>query len=234
MKKHSLLFFLFSFFIFTNIFAQPELKGSPSDIREFLGTDRENIILEAESSDLIKPNQAAITLKIANSNPKLSVAMNENGKLRDKIISQLNQFGIENNFISISRFASSNNNSWVNSPDNYEVFNKISVVVLSESQMQDVVKLIDQYKEVSIQNIEFQNITQNEFENEVRAKAIEKVLQQKSFFEKKLGLSLKPVQFKHFSSYLLNHTKSATEIQNPSQFDEKVYKIKIIVEFQVN
>lgn len=174
--------------------AQPELKGSPDELRSFLYPHDKLITIEAEAEEKAYTDKARLSLVITTEGKQLSQAISANQALRDTIIQSLLQRGIEPQDIRNSKFSSSPEYFWLgNKPSKYKVMNRIAVSVFQEKHVQDVAEIADQHEEVRLSDTVFEHTQKDQYNQKVRAQALKKIMQQKLFYEQSLAIKLTAV-----------------------------------------
>ena len=162
-----------------SIEAEPEIKGSPTELQNFLHPDQKTIALKASTQEVIEPNQALVKIKVTTNSSNLSDAIEFNQTIREKIAARLISSGIASQNIRISQFSSSQNNDWTGgNQKNYSVSNLISLRIFNEAQFKAMAKAVDDHIELQIHNVEFINVSQAELEK------------YKNLYERETGKSL--------------------------------------------
>lgn len=230
--------------------AQPELKGSPEQLREFLHPRKHTVSLSADAEKTSYSDKAYISLQVTTEHEKLSKSVENNQKLRETIISTLVSNGISATDINNAKFSSSPQYGWFGKePDSYEVTNTVTVSVSNEEAFLTVTKLSDQYKEVKVASTRFEHTQKEAVEAELRKTAMDKVLAQKAFYENRLGVELTAVAFREGEFYARPMVQQAparlekaqfssapmadSAPQKPTSFDEIEYKTTLFVDFEV-
>jgi uncharacterized protein YggE len=93
-------------------FAQPELKGSPNDLRQFLYPSEKIVTLRAEAEKKAYSDKAIISLVITSEDQQLSTSISNNMALRESISKQLVTAGINPEYIKSSKFSTSPQYVW--------------------------------------------------------------------------------------------------------------------------
>ena len=255
MKRVIIIFFL----AFAPISTQgdPELKGYPEDLRKFLHPQDRIVTLRAEAEKKAYSNKAILSLIITTEAKQLSKAMDENSALRSEIKQTLYQAGISAENIKSSKFSTSPQYGWFGrKPSSFKAVNRIAVEILEEKHLQYVAAIADESNAIEISDTHFEHTDKEVYEEDIKAKALQKVMKQKEFYEKTLGVQLTPVAFRDTQ---IDHraTRGAMGFQkairvNPaarledrifspnkdeadpaSSFDEVVYKAEIHVDFKI-
>jgi hypothetical protein len=240
-------------------FAQPELKGSPNELRQFLHP-RDNIVtLSAEAEEKAYSDRAIISLVITSEDKQLSASISNNIALRESISQQLVTAGINPEHIKSSKFSTSPQYGWFGKkPDSYKVVNRMAVTITEESQLKTLARVADSKEEIELSDIAFEHSKKDAYKSQVKQLALEKVMKQKALYEKSLGVTLTPVSFrdnrlwikgtqgaqmleeivvtatKRTSSYddkSVNHMRASAPRSVESSFDEIVYTAEIFVDF---
>ena len=240
-------------------FAQPELKGSPDELRQFLHPQDKIVTLRAEADKKAYSDRAIISLVITSEEEQLSTSISTNMALRESISQQLIAAGINPEHIKSSQFSTSPQYVWYGKkPDSYKVVNRMAVTIIQESQLQILASVADSKEEIELSDIAFEHSKKDAFKSQVKQLALENVMQQKALYEKSLGVTLTPVNFRDnrlwvkgtqgaqmLEEIVVTATKrsrgyddkavnfrptAAPRIVAPS-FDEVVYTAEIFVDF---
>ena len=240
-------------------FAQPELKGSPNELRQFLHPNDKIVTLSAEAEEKAYSDRAIISLVITSEDKQLSVSISNNIALRESISQQLVTGGINADHIKSSKFSTSPQYGWFGKkPDSYKVVNRMAVTITQESQLRTIASVADSKEEIELSDIAFEHSKKDAYKSQVKKLALEKVMKQKALYEKSLGMTLTPVSFrdnrlwvkgtqgaqmleeivvtanKRSRSYddkSVNHMQVAAPRSIESSFDEIVYTAEIFVDF---
>ncbi len=178
-------------------YSAPELKGSPQDLQGFL-YPKDNIISISDfAEEKAYSDKAEVNLVISTENKLLSEAIKSNGALRNKISKVLVEAGIAPDLINSSKFSSSPQYGWFgNKPSSYKVVNRMAISIANESHLQDIAVVADEYEEVELSDTAFEHSKKEEYSEKVKAKALEKILKQKAFYEKSLGVKLTAIDIR--------------------------------------
>lgn len=236
-------------------FAEPEVKGSPSELKSFLHP-RDNLVMITESADeKAYSDTAIVTLVVTTEDKQNSVSMRENSRIRQAIVEKLLALGIAADKIKNSKFSSSPQYGWFGKkPDSFKIVNRVTVTISEESQLQKIAEISDSYPESSISSTLFEHSKKDFYQQKVKEKALEKVLARKAFYERSLGVKLTPVSFNEQAqtieptagadaveevvvtgirggSYSAKSSPDIKEYEN--SFDEIKYTTKLSVEFKI-
>jgi len=178
-------------------FAQPELKGSPNELRHFLHPNDKIVTLSAEAEEKAYSDRAIISLLITSEDKLLSVSISNNIALRESISQQLVSAGINPEYIKSSTFSTSPQYGWFGKkPDSYKVVNRMAVTITEESQLNTIAGVADSEEEIELSDIAFEHSKKDAYKSKVKQLALEKVMKQKALYESSLGVTLTPVSFR--------------------------------------
>lgn len=181
----------------TPLLADPELKGSPEELRQFLQPTENTVTLFAEAEETVYSDTAIVDLIVRTESKKLSEAMAANNLLRETLTKSMVASGLKADAINNAKFATSPQYGWFgDKPSSYEVLNRITIKVLDETHLQRIAALADQHKEVEMGGTRFEHSQKDAFENKVKKAAIAKLMRQKQDYESELGLTLQPISFR--------------------------------------
>ena len=185
---------LLSASISTGAFAYTELKGDPNDLREFLHPRDKIVGIYAEAEKTAYSDKAIVTLIVTTEAKLLSDSLSKNSQIRTMINKQLTANGISADHIKSSKFSTSPQYGWFGKkPSSFRVVNRMAVSVTNESHLEIVASVSDSMQEVVIAGTEFEHTKKDEFATSVKEMAFAKAMKQKEFYEKSLGIKLKPI-----------------------------------------
>lgn len=233
--------------------AAPELKGSPNELTSFLHPAEKIISIHKNAEKTAFKDIAIVSLVVTTQEDELALALKKNSELRQKISTTLKNKGIAGDAINNAKFSTAPDYGWFgDKPDSYKASNTLTIRIASESQLESVAKIVDEYKEVSLQKTEYEHSKKDDFLKQVAEEALDKVLAQKAFYETKLGIELEVDSFFTQDAYVessqpLRHNrieKRATlstldqEQAYSSQpvntsFEKLVYRATVTVNFTV-
>ena len=176
------------------VVSQPELKGSPDELRGFLYPSDKIVTIRGQAEETAYSDKAILSLVITTENDQLSMAISRNGNLRNKISQELVKAGISKDNIKSSKFSSSPQYGWFGKkPSSYKVVNRMAISILKESHLKEVAVVADKYEEADLSNTTFEHTKKDEYTHQVKVKALDKIQKQKQFYEKSLGVKLTPI-----------------------------------------
>ncbi|MEM9335260.1 MAG: SIMPL domain-containing protein [Pseudomonadota bacterium] len=228
-----------------------ELTGTPEELRAFLQSQVRTIVLRDDAEEVGSNDIAKITLVIRTQERELSLSLEANNRKREAVAAALAALGLDADDIKSSKYSASPQFGWFGSkPNNFEVVNKLVASVDNPTLFQEVAKIADGDDDISFGGVEFEHSEEDAFEQKVRDKAVDKILEQARYFEQKLGLRLKAVSFNYGNvlrarsdgfQYLEEVVMTGSRLQSATPepavsvptFDEVVYRASASVTFEV-
>ncbi len=214
------------------VFSEPELKGGPEELRGFLHPMDKVVTIRGQAEEKAYSDKAVISLVITTEDKLLSQAIAKNGEVRQKITTSLISSGIANDSIKSSKFSSSPQYGWFGSkPSSFKVINRMAISITDEAHLQEIAVVADKFGEVELSDTAFEHTKKDEFNEKVKAKALENILKQKEFYEKTLGVKLTPIGIRDSDIHLMA-TRGAMVLEQavmapasmaPDQRDSKAY-----------
>ncbi len=233
-----------------NVFAQPELKGSPQELQRFLQPKVKTISISESAEEIAFKDEAIISMLVTTEDDKLAVSLSKNAKIRSDISVVLIDNDIPLKNIKSANFSTSPDYGWFgDKPDNYKVTNTVTIRINNEAGLQSVARMVDKYDEVTLLSTVYEHSKKEAYQKKVKEKALKKVLDQKEFYTKNLGIKLEVVSFNDFDTYINNeverievtgsrikrgsksHKKNRIEI--PTSFEKIIYSASVTVDFTV-
>lgn len=233
--------------------AEPELKGTASELRQFLRTGNREVVLRGYAKQTVQADVGHVTVIVHTQAKDLTQAIVANAQRREAMAQAIQSQGIDAKAIHAQKFSSSPQFSWFGkTPTSFEVTNRLTVDVSDERQLMIVTAAGTNPPDVSIGEIKFEYSKQRELEEQVRRAAFDDALAKKSFYEQRLGATLRPAGFK-YSDYsaqgieagvlqeiVVTAQKSVSSARMPDEnyapvqsFDERDYEETVTVTFAV-
>ena len=176
--------------------AQPQLSGTPDELRGFLFPRPYTVNINGEGELTAYKDIAKVSLLVTTEERTLNEAMRVNQELRLQLLDQFIAAGIAATDINNSRFASSPQfGIFGRNPNSFEVSARMEVTVGNEQHLQLLAAAADENTEVKFESTEFEHSQKNDFEDQVRELALQDVMEQKTYYESNLGLQLKAINF---------------------------------------
>ena len=234
--------------------ADPELKGTPSELQKFLRTASHSVTLEGHAKQTVQADVGHVVVIVHTQGKDLTGAIIANGQRRDTLTKSLLSQGIDPKAIRTEKFSTSPQFGWFGkTPSSYEVVNRLNVEVSDEKQVTIVTGAASGSPDLSIGVIRFEYSKQRELEEQVRRAALDDALAKKAFYEQRLGAKLVPTNFS-FSDFSARSTPGAVALEEivvtgsrrsegesahlsmpppPPSFDEKEYEVTASVTFAI-
>lgn len=185
-----------------NSFAEPELKGTPTELERYLVSIPKTVSLTGEKTLEIQAKRGIVSVSVKTEDTKLQKSLETNQNLRGEIVSKLIGDGIPQERIVGSKFSSTPEYGfWSKQPKSYKVENTLKVTVESEKEFQYVAKIVDSYKEAIYRGIEFKHDDKEVIKARLINLILDNLKSKQSIYETSLGIKLVPVKFvEHISS----------------------------------
>ncbi len=244
--------YVFTLFIFllssSIVHATPEIKGSPSELLNYLETLPKEVTLKGEAKIVIQSESGVVTIGIRIENPQLQKALRNSQELRKTISNKLVKSGITKDKIKGTKFSSTPEYGlFGKKPNNYVVDNLLKITVETETELQEVAGIVDHYKEVYYQGLELKQQKKEEIKKQLLDMALANAKMRKEVYETKLELTLKPVSFEENISveqpevrqYRTNSKTAFSSIGSGGEFNEDlalgehVYYGNVHIRYQV-
>lgn len=177
--------------------AEPEIKGNPEDLRKFLYPNDKIVTISSDAQERAYSDKAIVSLVISTEDEKLSKSIEKNAELRTQISRKLIGAGLGAENIKSSKFSTAPQYSWFGKrPTSFKVINRMAITIYEENQLKEIATVADNNKEVELADTAFEHTKNEEFNNKVKMQALDKVMQQKMLYEKRLGVKLLPIAFR--------------------------------------
>jgi len=171
--------------------SEPELKGSPQELRGFLHPNDKIVTISDTAMEKAYSDKAIISLVVTSEAEQLSDALAKNTALRASIKKDLVRAGIDASEIKSSKFSSSPQYGWFGKkPSSYKVINRVAISIHEEAHLKEVALVADRSGQIELSNTSFEHTKKDEYNQLVKQKALDKILKQKTFYESALGVKL--------------------------------------------
>lgn len=238
-------------------YAQTELKGNPEELRNFLHPKEQVVTISDRAEKTAYSDKAVIHLVVTSEAKSLSESLALNNNIREQVGRDLIAKGIQGSDIKNAQFTSTPQYGFFGKkPSTYKVVNRISVTIFAEASLRAVAQVADQYDEVDLAKTTFEHTRKESFEQQVKEDVLQKVIKQKSFYEKSLGVQLQPIGFRD-AHVRERATQGAMAVENVEEvivtgahagfssakdyveqepepsFDEVIYEAELSVDYKI-
>ena len=192
-----LLFTVTLLILFTsNSFAEPELKGTPRELEEYLTSIPKIVSLSGEASLEIPAKRGIVSINVKTEDLHLEKALQKNQSIRNEVVSKLINSGIPKDNIIGSKFSSTPEfGLWSKKPKKYNVENSLKITVTSEKEYQAVANIIDNYEQVIYKGIKFKHDDKEEVKEKLVKLMLDNLKAKQAMYEANLGIKLVPIKF---------------------------------------
>jgi len=252
------MFVIFSLIFTVSLQAEPELKGSPNELRGFLHPTGNLVTITENAEEKAYSDIAVVSVLVTTEGKLLSDALAANTQLRKGLTESLINGNIQADNINSSKFSSSPQYGWFGKkPSSYKVINRLSIKLFDEKQLELVAKIADQHLEVELSDTEFEHSDKELLKEKVQKLALEKINKKKVLYESGLGVKLSAIgvaDIRHGEratagamyleeavvtaampngDFASSRKYSAPRAKKTTSFDEVVYSANISVTFKV-
>ena len=238
------------------LWAEPEVKGSPRELAEYLTGVSKTVMISGEAELKKEADKAVVSLRVRTENKSFQECLRLNQAIRGKIISYLGERGIMPAEIQTSKFSSTPKYAvFSDKVKAYTVENVVKVAVHDEKEFQAAASTTDAWPEVHFEGAEFESSAKEEMKRKALRQAFDDASARKKLCEEALGVKLVAKRFFENagpdiqSRSMLDPTrgyasfKGSTPIASPSSaapdpvkemvsaFGELTFKAQITVEY---
>jgi uncharacterized protein YggE len=245
----------------TALVAEPEIKGTPTELSVYLAAVPRTVMLTAEGEIKVPSDRAMISLAVVTENRSLQEASRANQEIRARLIKTLAGQGIPADRIQASKFSSTPKYGvFAEKAKSYRVENVVKITALDEKEFQAVAQLVDGIAEVRYERISFDHSDRENLKQRAATQAIEKVAEKQKLYESKLGVKLtvksfeegagddgSPIMGRRLAAGMVAKSGSMPmtrgvafspgaevgDVELPTSFAELVFKAQLTVEFAV-
>jgi len=176
--------------------AEPEIKGSPAELSQYLQGIPKSISIAGEAELRVPADQAVVTLKVTTENKSLHEALRLNQEVRTKLIGYLKSHSMPAERVHASKFSSTPRfGLFGEKAKSYKVENLVRITVEDEHEFQLTASTVDQFAEVQFVAADFEVKDKEAMKARAMAQACDNANKRKGIIEEKLGVSLKASGF---------------------------------------
>ncbi len=176
--------------------AEPEIKGSPAELSQYLQGVPKTVAIAGEAELRVPADQAVVTLKVTTENKSLHEALRLNQEVRTKLIGYLKSHNMPAERVHASKFSSTPRfGLFGEKAKSYKVENLVRITVEDEHEFQLTASTVDQFSEVQFVAADFEVKDKEAMKAKAMAKACDNANKRKGLIEEKLGVSLKASGF---------------------------------------
>jgi uncharacterized protein YggE len=176
--------------------AEPEIKGNPAELSQYLQSIPKSISIAGEAELRVPADQAVVTLKVTTENRSLHEALRLNQEVRTKLIAHLKSHNMPAERVHASKFSSTPRfGLFGEKAKSYKVENLVRITVEDEHEFQLTAGTVDQFSEVQFVAADFEVKDKEAMKAKAMAQACDNANKRKGLLEEKLGMSLKATGF---------------------------------------
>jgi uncharacterized protein YggE len=160
--------------------AEPELRGSPNELRQFLQPQEKIVTIYGEAEKKAYTDVAIVSLVVTTEENRLSDSLAIYSRLRESVASKLSVAGIASVNINSSKFSTSPQYGWFGKkPSSYKVINRMAIKISDAKHLQAIAAVTDANPEIELSDITFEHSEEEAFKQGAKQKALDDVLEQK-------------------------------------------------------
>jgi uncharacterized protein YggE len=176
--------------------AEPEIKGTATELTHFLSEVPKSVIILGEAEVRVPAHRAVLSLRVITENKSLREAMRANLEIRSKLTEYLKGLGVPADRIQASKFSSTPKfGMFGDKAKSYRLENVMRISVQDENEFQAAAGAVDKWAEIQFDGVEFEYADKELQKQSAIAKACDNANDRKKVYEEKLGLKLTPARF---------------------------------------
>lgn len=174
-------------------YAEPQISGSPSEIKRYLEPEPPTVTLVGEGKLQLQADRAIVRVLVTTENKSLSESLKKNETLRRSLTQVLTNAGLPVDRILSSRFSSApEQSSWSDKVRSYRISHQMKITIDNGQQFSALAQFIDQTPEMRMQDLEPDHSAKDEQHTKVLQEAFKNVEKKKAIYEQMLGQQLTP------------------------------------------
>jgi uncharacterized protein YggE len=176
--------------------ADPEIKGTATELAQFIGAVPKTASLTGESEVRVPAHRAIMTLRVTTENRSLQEALRQNADFRGRVAEQLRKQGISDDRIRASKFSSTPKYGiFGDKAKSYRVENVMRITVEDEKEFRGAAGAVDLFPEVQFAGVEFEYADMESLKQKAIMQACDNANERRKLYEEKFGLKLTPTRF---------------------------------------
>lgn len=179
-----------------NAAAEPEIKGKPSEMAEYLNSIPAKVDIKVKSEKTIKADEALVHFVISSKEDTLKEALEENKNILSTLKKKLKALGITGEAIGSKAYSTLPSYSFYSKkPTSYKASKQISLKVKSEAELIQVLSVMELHENCRFLNVEYKYSKIDETRQELLEENLQKAKKRKELYEKSLEVKLKVHSF---------------------------------------
>jgi len=189
-------FFMLLFVVPQLCMAEPEIKGTPSELTQYLKELPQTVEMRGEASLELQSDNGIIQISVTTKNSSLEKSLKENQSIRNDIFGQLISGGIKKESIKGSKYSSTPEyGMWSDKPKEYRIDNIVKISIEKEADFQLIGKIVDANKRVQYLGIEFQHEDKESIKRQLTKLVLANLESKVKIYENALKVKLRPKSF---------------------------------------
>lgn len=178
-------------FLCQGVLAEPELKGTASELSQYLAEAPKITILTSTSELKVPADSAILRIRVMTESGTLEKAIKLNQDMRVTLENRLAAKGISKDRIQASSFSTTPEYGlFGKKPKSYNVKNFIKITINNDNEFREASKVVDEYKEVDYIGVELEHSDKEAMKLQALRKACENNMKKKNIFEETFGVAL--------------------------------------------
>lgn len=183
-------------FIATSVCAEPEIKGAPAEIANYLAGQQVQASIAGEAEVKVPADRAVVTLRLSSEHKSLREASQANHQLRTALTTYLTENGIGTERIRSAKFSSTpRTGTWTDKVKSYRLESQLEVTVHDDKEFQIAAGSVDKWTDVTYGGVKFEHSEKDAMRLKAISQACDKAMARKKTYEEKLGVKLSVKRF---------------------------------------
>jgi len=184
--------------------AEPELKGSPAELSNYLTGQQTAAAIIGEAEVKVPADRAIVTLRLNSENKSLKDASQADQKLRSALTAYLADHGIGADRIQSAKFSSTpKTGTFSDKVKSYRIESRIDVVVHDDKEFQTAAGSIDKWADVTYAGVKFEHSEKEALRLKAISQACDIAMARKKTYEERLGVKLTVKRFNESGDFRL-------------------------------
>jgi uncharacterized protein YggE len=176
--------------------AEPELKGSPAELGNYLAGQQVQAAFAGEAEVKVPADRAVVTLRLSNEHKSLKEASQANRQLRASVTAYLVEQGIGAERIQSAKFSSTpRTGTFTDKVKSYRIESQVEVTVHDDKEFQAAAGSIDKWSDVTYLGVRFEHSEKDAMRLKTIGQACDNAMARKKTYEEKLGVKLTVKRF---------------------------------------
>jgi uncharacterized protein YggE len=178
------------------VFAEPEIKGTPADLAQYLDQLPGKAMIMGEAEIRVPVQRAVVVLRVVTESRSMQEALRMNQDVRVRLTDYLRKRNLPTERILASKFSSTPRfGVFSEKAKSYRVEHLMRIAVQDEAELHGAAGAVDLLEQVQYVGVEFEYADREALKDKALERACENAKQRQRVYEEQFQVELRPVAF---------------------------------------